>query len=404
MRDGQDYARDGAGDEMPGNPRPAIAEPVSAEPVNVGPVNVGPVIAEADAPAVERIGKTRLRVRLLIGGLVVLLVAGLLFYLWGGRYASTENAALQAGQGAVAANVSGPVVAIEVRENQEVKAGQILFRIDPRPYQAAVEEAAAQLAAAGAQVGATRADFRKSEADVLSARARLDYAIGEAGRQKQLLAEGISSRNQYDQAVLAVETARQTIQQSSQQAESVRATLSGDVGVPTARQPAVQAAQAVLDRARLNLAYTVVRAAQDGVVTRVNQLQPGNYVTAAKPVFALVGKRLWIEANFKESQLRYMRLGQPATVTIDAYPGRKLTARVTSFSPGTGNSFALLPAENATGNWVKVVQRLPVQLEFDRVPADVPLHAGLSAEVSVDTGHVRHLFGADTEAGAPPPR
>jgi membrane fusion protein (multidrug efflux system) len=152
----------------------------------------------------------------------------------------------------------------------------------------------------------------------------------------------------------------------------------------------------MLDQARLNLSYTVVRARQDGIVTKVDQLQVGDYVSAGKPVFTLAGTRIWVEANFKENQLDHMRIGQTVRFKVDAFPDLALTGRVASFSPGTGNSFALLPAENATGNWVKVVQRLPVELDVDRLPADMPLHAGLSVEVTVDTGHRRHLFGPDT--------
>jgi membrane fusion protein (multidrug efflux system) len=174
----------------------------------------------------------------------------------------------------------------------------------------------------------------------------------------------------------------------------VRANLSGDIGGPVDRQPRVRKALADLERARLDLGYTEVRAPQDGIVTKVNQLQVGSYVSASRPVFTLAGRRLWVEANFKEDQLTYMRVGQKATVEVDAFPDRVFRGHVASFSPGTGNSFALLPAENATGNWVKVVQRLPVQIELDEVPADIPLHAGLSAEVTVDTGHRRHLFGS----------
>lgn len=338
--------------------------------------------------------KSGLRLRLLLAGFVVLIVGGLFVYFHGGRYEATDNAQLEAGLIGVAANVSGPVIAIEVHENQTVKAGQVLFRIDPRPFQAAVDEAQAKLADARSSIGSQRATYRQNVADVGAAQARLDYAVAEAARQKQLLAEGISSRNQYDQAVLAVQTARQGIATGQQKAESVRAALTGNVDGPVDSKPEVQAAIAVLDRAKLNLSYTVVRAAQDGIVTRVNQLQVGSYVSAAKPVFTMMGQRLWVEANFKENQLRYMRVGQPATVEIDAFSGRKLKAHVASFSPGTGNSFALLPAENATGNWVKVVQRLPIQVELDEIPTDIPLHAGLSAEVTVDTGHVRHLFGS----------
>ncbi len=145
----------------------------------------------------------------------------------------------------------------------------------------------------------------------------------------------------------------------------------------------------------------MVRAPQDGIVTRVNQLQVGSYVVTGRPVFVLTGLKVWVQANFKENQLRYMRVGQPATVEIDAFPDHKLKGHVASFSPGTGSSFSVLPAENATGNWVKVVQRLPVEIAIDEMPAGLPLSAGLSVGVEVDTGHQRHLFGPDTPARTP---
>ena len=358
----------------------------------------------SEAPPVRPAQRARWRAPLLLAGVCVLLAAGVTFYLQGGRTETTDDAFLQAGQAEVAADISGPVVAVDVVENQAVRVGQALFHIDPRPFQTAVDEAAARLADARAAVGARRASYLQARAEMQAGQARLAYAVAEAARQKGLLAKGISSQNQYDQAALAVQTGRQAIQTSTQQAESVRAMLSGDVDTPTERQPAVQAAQAVLDRTRLDLAYTVVRAAQDGIVTRVNQLQPGNYVAAARPVFTLVGTHIWVEANFKESQLRYMRIGQPATVTVDAFSDQPLAAHVTSFSPGTGNSFALLPAENASGNWVKVVQRLAVELDLDQPAADLPLHAGLSARVAVDTFHIRHLFTPDTDLAAAPAR
>jgi len=342
--------------------------------------------------------RTRLRKPLLLAAPVIALVVGLFFYLSGGRYQETDNGYLQSGLAAVSANVSGPVVAIAVVNNQRVKAGDVLFRIDPAPFQAAVDEAAAELASARTQVSSLRASYREGEASLQAAQAKLAYADREAARQKALLAEGISSQNQYDQAVLAAQTARQDIQTSVQQNAGVAATLTGSVSAPTERQPAVQRAQAALERARLNLGYTVVRAAQDGIVTKVDQLQVGSYVSASKPVFTLAGNRLWVEGNFKEDQLDHMRIGQRATFRVDAFPDLKLTGRITSFSPGTGNSFALLPPENATGNWVKVVQRLPVEFSIDALPSGIPLHAGLSVEVSVDTGHQRHLFGAATQA------
>jgi membrane fusion protein, multidrug efflux system len=344
--------------------------------------------------------RQRLRAPALVAGLVVAAAAALFFYLHGGRYESTDNAYFQTGLVFVAANVSGPVVEVAVHDNQRVRAGQLLFRIDPAPYQAAVDEAEAALADARTQVDALRANYGQGEAELKAAQDQLDYATREAARQKQLLSEGISSQAQYDQARLAEETARQGIQTSQKKNASIAANLAGNVNVPTSEQPAVKRAQAQLDRARLNLGYTVVRASQDGVVTKVNQLQVGDYVAAARPVFSLAGTHIWIEANFKENQLDHMRVGQPATFAIDAFPSLHLTGRLHSFSPGTGNSFALLPPENATGNWVKVVQRLPVEFEIDNPPADVPLHAGLSVNVTVDTGFKRHLFGGGETAPA----
>ncbi|MET0365445.1 MAG: HlyD family secretion protein [Sphingobium sp.] len=345
--------------------------------------------------------KAALRKPLLLLAPVAVVIAILYFYLTGGRFESTDNAQIQTGQISISANLSGQVTSVEVEENQRVKAGQVLFRIRPDTYAAAVAEAEAQLAAARTEVGSLRADYRERVSDVQAAQAQLAYAEREAARQKSLLAEGISSQQQVDQAVLAVSTAKDGIAAARAKAESTQASLSGNVETPIEMQPAVRRAFAALGRARIALNDTVVRAPQDGIVTRVHQLQVGSYVTALRPLFVMAGTRVWVQANFKESQLRYMRIGQPAEIEVDAFPDRKLRGRITSFSPGTGNSFALLPAENATGNWVKVVQRLPVELQIEEMPTDVPLHAGLSAEVTVDTGHRRHLFGADTPPTAP---
>lgn len=340
---------------------------------------------------------SRLRAPLLIAAPVALVAGSLFIYLTGGRYVATDNAQVQTGLVGIAADVSGKVIAITVHDNQQVAAGEVLFRIDPASAQAAVHAAEADLAAAQAATGAKRADFQQSLSEIGAAEARLRFAQGEAARQKQLLAQGISSQAQYDEAATLLATARDGLAAARAKADSRKADLAGTSTGSTAGAPAVRRAAAALETARLALARTVVRAPRDGVVTKVNQLQIGSYVTAARPVFMLAGTRFWVEANFKENQLRHMRVGQPATITIDAYDDLKLTGHVASFSPGTGNSFSLLPAENATGNWVKVVQRLPVEIAIDQAPKGVSLHAGLSAEVEVDTGHKRHLFGADTQ-------
>jgi membrane fusion protein (multidrug efflux system) len=352
-----------------------------------------------EVPAERR--KRSLRKPLLLAAPVIVLLGALFFYLHGGRYESNDDAFLQSGLVSVSPNVEGRVIEVDVRNNQHVKKGDVLFRLDPAPYQTAVAQAEAALAAARTDVGSLRAQYRQGQADLAAARDKVTFAEREAARQKELLAEGISSQSQYDQAVLALQNARAAIQSTGQANESIEAKLAGDINAPLGQQPGVQQAQAALDRARLNLGYTVIRAAQDGVVANVDQLQVGDWVAASKPVFSLAGTRIWVVSNFKENQLRYMRLGQPAEIKVDAYPDLKLKGRVESFSPGTGNSFSVLPAENATGNWVKVVQRLPVIVSIDNPPSDVPLHAGLSVEVTVDTGHKRHLFGPDTPPTTP---
>lgn len=366
-----------------------------------------------DGPAVEIGGsageRSRLRTPLLVAGPAIVAVGVLAFYLHGGRYESTDDAQLQAGLTGVAADVSGKIVAIEVRENQFVHKGDVLFRIDPSTPAANLAAAEAALAAARADVGSQRADLDEAASDIPAAQARLKYAISEAARQKSLYEQGISSRAQADAAQLAVQTARDGVTAAQARAESKRAALGGDPSAPVDQRAAVRQAAAAVRTAQIAYNNTIVRAARDGVVTKVNQIQLGSYVSASRPVFTIAGTRFWVEANFKENQLRYMRVGQPATVKVDAYPDVGLKARIASFSPGTGNSFSLLPAENATGNWVKVVQRLPVEIELIDPPAGLPLHAGLSATVEVDTGHRRHLFGADTPpydpaAGRNPPR
>lgn len=358
-----------------------------------------PEIDEAQLAVPAR--RRKVRRWLMLAAPVVVIAGGLYAYLTGGRYESTENASLQTGMVAVSPSVAGKVMAIEVRENQLVEEGQVLFRIGSDSAEAAVAQAEAQLADARTDVGSMQADYREALSQVSAAEARYAFTQTEAGRQRSLLKEGISSRAQFDAANTEVRTARDAIAAARAKAESLRAGLSGNVAAPADSQPAVRRAAAQLAKARVDLRDTVVRAPQAGIVTRVNQLQVGNYVQPGRPVFMLTGKRFWVQANFKENQLRYMRVGQPVTVEIDAFPDHKLKGRVESFSPGTGNSFSILPAENATGNWVKVVQRLPVQIAIDGAPADLPLSSGLSVEVKVDTGHERHLFGADTPPTSP---
>jgi membrane fusion protein (multidrug efflux system) len=329
------------------------------------------------------------------GGVLLFLVVGAWYYLASGRYVSTDNSSLRAAQTTVSANVAGRVVEIAVHDNQLVHKGDLLFKLDDRPLHIALEEAKAKLSVARMQINAARATYRHEVAEVAAANNTLQYQQNEVARQQRLLKSGIASRAQSELAQHALDQARQQLSAAEQQLATVRAMLDGSPETPLEQHPVVMMAQAALDRATLDLSYTTVQAPTDGIVTRVEQLQVGDYINAATPLFALVSTQdIWVEANFKEDELTYMRPGQPATVRIDAYPGRTFHAQVASLSPGTGSQFSMLPAENATGNWVKVVQRLPVRLQLDPKEFDpgMALQSGLSATVKVDTGHRRHLF------------
>ena len=323
------------------------------------------------------------------GPVVVLLIAGY-WYLTGGRYVSTDDAYVQTARVAVSTDISGRVVAIDVHDNDRVKAGQVLFRLDPRPFQIAAEEAKAQLATVRFQIHAMKATFHQKRADARATEATVDYQQHEFERQQRLVTSGTASQQQFEQARQAYETGRQQLASKQQDVAVALANIGGDPDLPLDQHPMVQHAQAALDRAELNLSYTVITAPENGIATKVEQLQVGDYVTASTPLFSLMSAdRVWVEANFKETELTHMRTGQTATVEVDTYPDLVFEAKVESLSPGTGLTFSLLPPENATGNWVKVVQRLPVRVSIDRFDPNAPLHAGLSATVEVDTEHRR---------------
>src|SRR5690242_9872414 len=349
------------------------------------------VAADRGAPVSTRPSRPlRQRLRLplmLLGPLVVLIGAGW-WYLTSGRFVSTDDAYVQAARTMITTDISGRVVEVAVRDNQRVSKGDVLFRIDDRPYRIAIEEAKAQLAAARLQVQAMKATYRQKLAEQKGAEDTLEYQQREFERQRQLATAGVASRATYDQVQNALQTARMKVTSSQSDAANMLAQLGGNPDLPIDDHPTVQRAQAALEKAQLDLSYTVVRANESGIVTKVDQLQVGSYVTASQPVFAMISKKVWIEANCKETELTHMQPGQEATVEIDTYPGVEFHGKVESLSPGTGLTFSLLPPENATGNWVKVVQRLPVRIALED-PKNRLLHAGLSATVEVDTHYRR---------------
>src|ERR1700728_37851 len=328
----------------------------------------------------------RLRWPLMVLAPIVVVAAAAYFYITGGRYQSTDDAYTQAATVSISANVAGRVVAVYVHDNAVVQRGSTLFTLDESPFRIAVSDAAAHLADTRLQIESLKSTYRQRQVELRAARDTQAYAQQQYNRQARLLTSGIASQAQFDQAAHALDAARQQVANVQQQIGVALANLGGDPNTAPERHPLVAQAQAALDRTQLNLSYTVISAPTDGVVAKVEQLQVGDTIAASSPVFALVSTGdVWIEANFKEVQLARMHPGQTATVKIDRYPGSTFSAKVASVSPSTGSQFSLLPPENATGNWVKVVQRVPVRLQLTRFDAEFPLQAGLSADVTVDT-------------------
>ena len=344
--------------------------------------------------------RARLRWPLMLALPALLVIGGGAKYLAGARDVVTDDAFVEAAKVSINARVPGQVVKIAVRDNQQVHAGQLLFQIDPEPYKIAVEQAAARFGSARLQVEALKATYRKQLADVESAKASADFDAREYERQKALLASDFSSRSAYERAETDVTVARQQIASAQQQVSNTVAELNGDPNIDVDQHPTVREAQAQLDRARLDLSYSAITAPDDGVVTKVDDLQVGDFVNSGATVFSMMSsRRIWVEANFRETGLTYMRPGQGATVDVDTYPGHSFKAHVVSISPGTGSEFAVLPPENATGNWVKVVQRLPVRLELDSIDPRWPLYSGMSVTAQVDTRQHGHAASAGNGAG-----
>ena len=333
--------------------------------------------------------KTRLqslRWPLMIIAPLVVIAAAVYFYITGGRYQSTDDAYTRAATVSISSNVPGRVIEVDVRDNELIQKGATLFKLDDAPFRIAVDDAMARLASTRLQVESLKSTYKQRQVELRAARDTQAFAQTQFDRQSRLVQSGISSRTQFDQASHALDAARQEVANVQQQIGVALANLGGNPDIAPDKHPLVQEAQAALDRAQLNLSYTVIKAPIDGVVTRVEQLQMGDYIAASAPVFALVATGdTWIEANFKEVQLAHMQPGQSATIRIDRIPGKRFSAKVVSLSPGTGSQFSLLPPENATGNWVKVVQRVPVRLHITDPDAAVLLQAGLSADVKVDT-------------------
>lgn len=329
---------------------------------------------------------------LLFALLPVALVAGGYFYVTGGQIVSTDNAYLQANIVGVSTDVAGIVQSVEVHENEEVKAGQVLFRLKPEPFEIALAGARAKLEATRNQLLNLKASYREALAQTAQSEADIPYYQTTLDRQARLISTSAASHATYDDAKHDLDAALQTVAVAKAKAAATLAELGGDADRPVEQNPLYLEAKAAVDDAQRELDDATVRAPFDGVTANVSALQVGSYLQAAQAGFSLVStKDMWIEANPKETELTYVRPGQSVTFSVDAYPGAEWTGKVASVSPASGASFALLPAQNSSGNWVKVVQRIPMRVSIDSTDGKPPLRVGMSTEVDIDTGHTRGL-------------
>ena len=320
-----------------------------------------------------------------IAGPLVLLLVGGWFFLTAGRYVATDNAYVGADQANIAPQVAGRVAEVDVQENQHVRKGEVLFHIDPGTYALSIEQLQAQMHAVGNFLASSRGNYAAAEADLRSQQANLHNALVQLQRIRDLHHKGLVSQKELDDAINAVAKARGDRDTATANAAKAKTMLGGDVDAPVDQLSGYKSIQAQLAKARLDLDHTTVRAPFDGVIGKTH-LQPGDYLQAGEKAMPLVATDKWIDANFKETDLTHVEVGQKAIITLDTYPDYTWHAVVASISPASGATFSVLPAQNATGNWVKVVQRIPVRLKFvDNQNAPVA-RVGMSAEVEIDTG------------------
>ena len=332
-----------------------------------------------------------LRPFLLIGVPALVVAGALLWWLWGGRYVSTENAYVKADIVQVSSEVSGRVTEVLVKEHASIKVGEPLLRIDQEPFSIALAKAEAELDQTRAQVAGLRAQLEEARAELKEAATKIDFYDAQYARQNQLKQRGVGFAFRFEEADSNAAVARNRVTVLNQKIERIIAALSGDPDLPTEQHSLVREKLAVRDRAKLDLDRTTVTASVNGVAVNV-KLLPGEQVRAATPLFAIVSDtRPWVEANFKETELTFVRPGQKASIVLDIYPDITWDAEVESISPATGAEFALLPPQNASGNWVKVVQRLPVRLRLLPRSNELPLRAGMTATVTVDTKRERRI-------------
>jgi membrane fusion protein, multidrug efflux system len=347
------------------------------------------------APAASSVTpKKSLRRPLLFALLPVALIVGSYFYVTGGAVMSTDDAYVQADMVGLSTDVAGIVTQVLVHDNQEVARGDVLFKLDPLQFRLALDRAEAQVGNTKNDLVALQASYRNMQAQVEQAQKDVDFNMVNFQRQQQLIANNFTPKATFDTARNTLQGSQQKLASLQQQLAGLAANLNGDPDAPIENHPKYKDAVAARDEAARQLAHTVVRAPFAGIVTNVPSLQPGQYLAAAATAFNIVSTdHVWVQASPKETELTYVKPGQQATVEVDGYPGQQWTGSVDSISPASASSFSLLPAENTSGNWVKVVQRIPMRVSVANAPGKPQLRVGMSVELSVATGHERGFPG-----------
>jgi membrane fusion protein (multidrug efflux system) len=339
-----------------------------------------------------------MRAVLMLGGILAALVVAATLWLRAGRWVSADDAYVHAAKLMVTTDVSGIVTSVDVHEGQLVKAGDVLFRVDPRQFQIALDNAKAQLAQVALNIDALKQDYKRMLKDIEAQQAQVDLDQATYDRYVVLVRTNIVTQANYDQARFTLATDKKRLESLKQQAQVQLARLSGNPDLPVEEHPQYRQMTAQVDETQRQLDHATVRAPFDGIVTQVDALQPGTYLVSATAALTNTGAvalistdHVWVDANLKETDLTHVKPGDRAEITVDSYPGRAWSGTVESISPGAGSEFSILPPQNASGNWVKVVQRIPVRIRVERKPGDPILRSGMSVVVDIDTGHRRSL-------------
>ena len=342
-------------------------------------------------PSRRRRSRTMIRFILMVLGPLAVIITGGYYYVVGGRYVSSENAYVKADKIAISTNIPGRVIEVLISENEKVEAGQLLFRLNPEPYQIALNRATANLDGIKTEIRELQAVYRQKQAELKVQQSDLSYFQSEFDRQVKLKQRGVVSQSRLDEARRNVNSTKQRILAIRQEISRALARLGGDLSSQIEEHPLVQEALAERERSALRLSWTRVRAPDTGIVTNIS-LEPGEFVREGTPIFSVVGTNdIWVEANLKETDLTHVEVGQDTVIQVDSYPDHVWRAKVESISMATGAEFSLLPPQNATGNWVKVVQRIPIKFKLLDSPYEPPLRAGMSVVVEIDTQQERKL-------------